>query len=253
MNRKYWTIPGLLLLMMAMAGCAEQAVATYTPPSAPSMSLRQAEAIIKNVKHGLIWSPDAGPLTNGDEYESIRISNGKLEFVDKKHEVVHSFPLEKLSISVGKWYTPVLFLNKWRISVLSLKQVADAITVLKENAPDPAREAAFAKAVEFYRNARVKPVPGEDVRRYQVMAEEAIRQKQFSVAVQDYRDGLKIAPWWPQGHFNAAMVLGELHFYDEAIDQMRKYLALVPDAPNARAAQDQVYRWQSEAQVAPAQ
>lgn len=253
MKMKHWAIPGMLMLTVVMAGCAEQAVVTYTPPAAPSMSLRQAEAIIKNVKHGLIWSPDAGPLTNGDEYESIRISDRNLEFVNGKQVVIHSFPLEKLSVSVGKWYTPVLFLNKWRISVLSMKQVADAIMVIKENAPDPAQEAAFANAAEFYRNASVKPVPGENVRRYQVMAEDAIRQKQFSVAVQDYKEGLKIAPWWPQGHFNAAMVLGELHFYDEAIAQMQKYLVLVPDAPNARAAQDQIYRWQSEAQAAPAQ
>lgn len=108
----------------------------------------------------------------------------------------------------------------------------------------------FEDVVRNYRASNPRPAVPEAVRRYQVMAEDAIRNKRFTDAVADYSAGLKVAPWWPQGHFNAAVVLGELHYYGEAIDQMQKYLALVPDAPNARAAQDQVYRWQSEEQAA---
>ena len=108
----------------------------------------------------------------------------------------------------------------------------------------------FEDVVRQYRSANPPPAVPEAVRRYQVMAEDAIRNKRFTDAVADYSAGLKIAPWWPQGHFNAAMVLGALHYYDEAIDQMQKYLALVPEAPNARAAQDQIYRWEGEAKVA---
>jgi tetratricopeptide (TPR) repeat protein len=54
------------------------------------------------------------------------------------------------------------------------------------------------------------------------------------------------APWWPEGQFNLALILGELYYYDEAIEHMQDFLALVPDAPNAQHWQDQVYRWQGE-------
>ena len=60
-----------------------------------------------------------------------------------------------------------------------------------------------------------------------------------------------IAPWWPEGHFNEALVLSELRYYGKAIEHMKKYVALVPDAPNARAAQDKIYVWESEKQALP--
>lgn len=69
-----------------------------------------------------------------------------------------------------------------------------------------------------------------------------MRDKRYADAINAYEDGLKIAPWWPQGHFNMALLLGQVHYYDEAVEQMQDYLALVPEAPNARAAQDQIYR-----------
>jgi len=41
------------------------------------------------------------------------------------------------------------------------------------------------------------------------------------------------------------MILGELGNYDEAAFEMKKYLALEPDAPDARTARDQIYVWES--------
>jgi hypothetical protein len=50
------------------------------------------------------------------------------------------------------------------------------------------------------------------------------------------------------------MILGKLHEYNRAIEHMKDYLMLVPDAPNARAAQDQIYKWEADKQAAmPAQ
>ena len=41
------------------------------------------------------------------------------------------------------------------------------------------------------------------------------------------------------------LVPGKLGQYGEAIQHMNKYLALAPDAPDARAARDKIYVWQS--------
>jgi hypothetical protein len=58
---------------------------------------------------------------------------------------------------------------------------------------------------------------------------------------------LDIAPWWPEGHFNRALIMGETKKYWDAMREMKRYLLLVPDAPDARAAQDKIYQWESVA------
>ena len=112
-----------------------------------------------------------------------------------------------------------------------------------------AEEAQFAEAVAKYRAASPKPALTEDLRKYQVQAEFMINQKRFADAVRLYNDALKSAPWWPQGHFNRALILGELKRYREAIREMNRYLQLEPDAPNARAVQDQIYQWEAAAKI----
>jgi tetratricopeptide (TPR) repeat protein len=107
------------------------------------------------------------------------------------------------------------------------------------------KAAEFAAIVTTFRAANPKPVISEDVRRYKIMAEANYRAKRFNAAATNYEAGLKLAPWWPEGHFNAALLLGATGRYSEAIQHMDKYLALVPDAPDARQAQDKIYVWSS--------
>lgn len=110
-----------------------------------------------------------------------------------------------------------------------------------------AREAAaedWQETVRRYRAAAVKPALPEAARRFKVQAEAAVAQQAFAEAAGHYRSGLRLAPWWPEGRFNRALLLGETGGYREAIDEMQKYLALVPDAPDARAAQDKIYEWE---------
>ena len=76
-----------------------------------------------------------------------------------------------------------------------------------------------------------------------------MRNKQFDAAAGFYEQSIEIAPWNPQAHFNRALVLGKQQDYDDAIREMKRYLALVPDA---RAAQDQIYSWESEKAAPPA-
>ncbi len=95
----------------------------------------------------------------------------------------------------------------------------------------------------------IKVVPGnqvvpEEARKFKVQAEGAIQEKKFKDAADLYREALNVAPWWPDGYFNRALVLGETGEYEEAMREMKFYLQLVPDAPDARAAQDKVYQWE---------
>jgi len=80
----------------------------------------------------------------------------------------------------------------------------------------------------------------EPARRCRVQAEAAVQEKRFADAERYFEELLKIEPWWPAGHYNRALILGELGNYDEAAFEMKKYLALEPEAPDARAARDQI-------------
>lgn len=107
-----------------------------------------------------------------------------------------------------------------------------------------AQEAAFESAARSYRNASVKPQLPEEAVRYKVKAELAVRQKRFDEASDLYDQALGIAPWWPQGHYNRGLILGEMGTYEEAVVELKRYLKLEPDAPNARAVQLKIYEWE---------
>jgi tetratricopeptide (TPR) repeat protein len=110
-----------------------------------------------------------------------------------------------------------------------------------------ADDAAFAQVVRAYRGAAVPPTLSEDARRFKVQAEFAVRDKNYPLAVELYGKALRIDPWWPQGHFNRALVLAESHYYLAArgsVREMKRYLDLQPDAPDARAAQNKIYEWE---------
>jgi len=87
------------------------------------------------------------------------------------------------------------------------------------------------------------PPVSEEVRRHRLVAENAIRENDFDTAVSEYIDGLESDPTWPEGHFNAALLMGELGYYSEAIRHMQAYVELVPEAPDAQAARDQIVIW----------
>lgn len=105
---------------------------------------------------------------------------------------------------------------------------------------------AFQAVVRNYQKASVKPQLPEDAHKFKVQAEFAVGKKDFEGAAARYKEALDAAPWWPEGHFNRALILGELFRYHDAIREMKRYMTLVPDAPNARAAQDKIYQWEGE-------
>jgi len=108
-----------------------------------------------------------------------------------------------------------------------------------------AQEAAFEQAAQSYRNASVKPQLPEEAVKYKVQAELAVQQKRFDDAADLYDQALDIVPWWPAGHYNRGLILGELQDYEEAVVEFKHYLKVEPDASNARAVQLKIYQWES--------
>jgi formylglycine-generating enzyme required for sulfatase activity len=109
-----------------------------------------------------------------------------------------------------------------------------------DNTNDPFQEIAAR-----YLAANPKPVLSEEAHKFKVQAEFAVQEKRLDKAIELYGKALDIAPWWPEGHFQLALVLGETKKYREAMREMKRYLLLAPDAPEAREAQDKIYQWES--------
>ncbi len=132
------------------------------------------------------------------------------------------------------------------------KKFADALYVLKNRgsgyvrlpSQDAAVAAAFDEAVKYYRSQPTPPQLPEDARRHKIQAETAVRQKRYMDAIRSYDDALRIAPWWPDGYYNRALLSAEEGVYREAIGDMKKYLQLEPTATDARTAQDKIYEWE---------
>lgn len=84
----------------------------------------------------------------------------------------------------------------------------------------------------------------EDARKHVVRGEILVKEGNFEQAAAEYKKAMQIAPYATQLHYNAALINAELKEYAEAIHQMNIYLKAAPDAPNARAAQDEIYKWE---------
>lgn len=117
-------------------------------------------------------------------------------------------------------------------------------TMLSLDAAEPvADRTRFESALAAIRSGSVGPDIDESVRRQKVFAENAVREKRLWEAADAFEQGLALAPWWPQGNYNLALVFAELR----ADALAARYLHFVPDAANARAALDKIYLWQAEA------
>lgn len=135
------------------------------------------------------------------------------------------------------------------------QQFADALRALRDFAAQGRfigqdEADAFAQVVAQYQRANPKPTLSEEARKLKVQAEFALGKKQYTQAIDRYQEALAMAPWWADGHFNRALLLGESEDYAEAVSEMKKYLALEPNAKDARAAQDKLYQWEGEVKTA---
>lgn len=217
-----------------------------------SMSVNQArEALATQLKKSEIYnSGQPIPITN------LQVSPKRLIVTDQNGKRSIFVYRELLQISRGLnnccW---VLMLNGQETFTLGHlagsdgDNVVNAFFVLKQNAITEKKvadevDSQFAASLTDYRKkVDSNAVLPEEASKYKVQAEGAVRDKEFDDAADLYSKALKIVPWWPVGHFNRALVLGETGDYELAKREMNYYQQLVPDAPNARAAQDKIYEW----------
>lgn len=84
----------------------------------------------------------------------------------------------------------------------------------------------------------------EEARKYRLRGDVLTEEGNFKEAATQYRQAVNAAPYIAKLHFNTAIAYGELKSYFQAVRHMETYLLLAPEAPNARAVKDQIYKWE---------
>lgn len=252
---------------LLLAACQSEYVPAEAPgEGAPSqVAIDQARALIREgftqgPQHAWVVATDLGEYRN---VTGLHITPRRMHIV-LANGAEFDLKLEQIQVRFQDSMGPPCFLSFGGASTFAPviggsdclergRPVVDAFATLRRAAlasqapPSPQDEARFAQMASQYRSASPKPGPNEEIHKFEVQGQSAIRDKDFDSAEDYFAQGSVAAPWWPPFHFDRAMVLGELGDYDAAVVEMQRYLALVPDAANARAAQDKIYVWQRKA------
>lgn len=248
----------LIFVALAVGGCSSTTFYRATPEDTRDLSPAQARKLLIKSAHsdGLCRKPKTVNVTL--EKIEITCTNGTVNrrsflFSDSP-ELVLVFnsvlgglgEVSSTCINASGSNDNCMFRWGGGIPVPEAQDLVKSWYVLARAAMDyPAQEAAFEQAVVSYRNSQIKPLLPEAAVKFKVQAELAVQQKRFDDAVELYNQALRIAPWWPAGHYNRGLIQGELEDYEEGIKALQKYLKLEPEAPNARTVQLKIYQWES--------
>jgi hypothetical protein len=248
-----WLAP-LALLPTLLTGCASAPPVPLAPSPEP-MSIRRAVDLLGAVyvaSDNLKGTPSGLRIDAAGLTLRIARDSGVVEvacpYAAAPNPLLDSsrlWPALTIACRVDNKATTYPFLMAFPAKNATPPEYARAWQVMRAlAAPEtPEETAAFVAALAGFRAGKVGPGVGEAVRPHKVAAELAVKDKRLWDAADEFAQGLALAPWWPQGNFNLALVYGELRAYPLAARYMQRYLELVPDAPNARAAQDKVYEW----------
>jgi tetratricopeptide (TPR) repeat protein len=127
-------------------------------------------------------------------------------------------------------------------------KVADDLFVIKNNWNKYQSEqlSLFEAQAAQYRAQHIKPTVSEEQRKYIVQANAFSRQKEYDRAIERYQKAIALNPVsYPGAYFNMALLSAQEHHFRTAIGYMKRYLLLVPDAKDARNAQDKIYEWEA--------
>lgn len=267
MKFKWHLISVTVLLMAALGGCDSESVISYKPGSKPLTAV-QIQAARDLLSHSLVRDSKGRPVGyyGGDvsikNVAAVDVTTTALSItLANDQHTLYRYPFASLGeIRIASdplgWYIEVMGKGMFhfrRDSEDTVRRIATAMVTLEHAAKYPLapnQDPEFQKVVARYHASSGKLAIPETVRMYEVQAEDAIKHERFRDAADLYESALEVAPWWPEGHYNRALILGQIKDYAHAVVEMERYLALVPHASNARAVQDQIYVWEHRENVA---
>jgi tetratricopeptide (TPR) repeat protein len=131
-----------------------------------------------------------------------------------------------------------------RAEQLKAEQSKDSL-IRKEKDEYDSKLNKFQVIARDYRELLEKPSVSEEQRRLIVQANALNTEKKYIKALEYFEKALEINPAsYPAAYYNMALISAQTGRYEYAIFNMKKYLMLVPDATDARTAQDKIYEWE---------
>jgi len=154
------------------------------------------------------------------------------------------------SVSATGHYRYSVELQKTLFSWNDLKMAqnfADAIFYLRQKYVSGKSNDDFARfevVAAEYRALKVKPAVPEEQRKYVVQANSMTQMKNYPEAIKLYDQAIAAYQTNPVVYYNQSLLFAQIKQYESAINRMKKYLMLAPNASDARSAQDKIYEWE---------
>jgi hypothetical protein len=99
---------------------------------------------------------------------------------------------------------------------------------------------------ELYMKLPLKPTLPPLPARSAAEAQRCVENGQWHQAETNYSQALEQAPWWPEGHYNLALVTGALYWPSpRAVREMELYLALAPNGDSRNTAAEKLEAWKT--------
>ena len=141
----------------------------------------------------------------------------------------------------------LIILNWEKKHIREIYQLISALHHIYTSEANAKKIAEFQKIVANYKALSEKPTITEEQRKYIVQANSKNEKKEYKEALELYKKAVDINPTsYPSAYNNMALISAQIQDYLYAIFNMKKYLMLVPEAEDARAAQDKIYEWEAE-------
>lgn len=248
------------IIVTALAGCAGTGSVVYHPVIQPDMTITAAVQDLRNAARSSKFYMTTGPWTPVRKITSIALNENGISKWEFEPEPGKFAGVEISLLTPERDFAVIDWGPTWKIdfpdfmiagSLPELKKAADNLYFIQktlENLTEKLNKelALFEPIAAEYRSLRVKPQITEEQRRLVVQANAYTQKKDYAGAIDRYNKTLQLNPVsYPEAYFNLALLHEQQSLCVFAITYMKKYLMLVPDAKDARSAQDKIYEWET--------
>lgn len=262
-------IPSLLLVSMLSAGCFSTKQKIGPPPPMSVESAR--EAVRKAISEDKHWMDEKKEFhaccataseiqiqTHGASYVHTTPKGStvvRLSF-DEPIDTYDTFrppmlilaPCARLGgyqgdMPIGSGTSNGLYWARKKEDVIAFAHAYNTLVAHKKQHG----EEEFTELAKRWQAMNPKPPLSEGADKHRILAENAFREKNLPKAIRHYESALETDPTWPDGNFNLALLYGETNEFRLAAFFMKRYLALVPDSKDAKAARERLVIWEDKA------
>ncbi len=124
----------------------------------------------------------------------------------------------------------------------ALDEYSRAILFMAEERKGQIRDKLF----EIVSRMSELPRMSEIAHKHSVRAEALVQKGKLKDAIAEFKKAINSAPFIARLYFNTALVYAQIEDYPQAIRYMNIYVQAAPEAPDVRAAKDEIIKWELE-------